>query len=249
MKRKSILLTLALLTLLSGCRAKEDVSSETEPLPIEVTQGKVTYYTQEKTLVNKAEAAEKKEEPKLNLVPEATPLSKQNYSTAVLNASEFNFEKSSLQDFFNTANVTANGEYIKDIENKDFCFHGFSLTINGKGMMYAEFTDKNGGLVEQWNEKESADYKLKALYTSTELLGGVEQIYFDYLNFGTNIFCGMDEASIIVSNGEGETSSADKNIVYYSDKAGNTLGLIFKEDDVYGTNNRYLTELYYFIKQ
>lgn len=244
MKKKVMLFILAvsvLSAICTGCGAKEDETSS-KPLTVDVTQGDVTYYD--------------KEEKATGLAPK-TPLtlSGQNFGKVLLNGSKFNFgEIKTVEEFFEAGNVTVVPNDTFDYECDDFKFHGFALKASDI-VMYAEFT-KDGELVTEWNEADISNYKLKAIYTSAEILRGNNS----YISLAVHILCGLSEKDILTTDGNGYTSKYDNNMVFYPDERGNTIALNYvtyldlaDEEDMIssGTDSdkepvRYLSEIFFF---
>ena len=214
MKSKNVLAAMFAVMMLAssftGCGKQEEVVEEQpQTLPVEV---------EEKTEIDYYEPEED-----TGLVP-PIPLRLRgvSYEAVTVNTNVFHFNDESFSDFLNAANVTVDGENVKDIENSDFKFHGFALKSGNSVQMYAELI-KDGELVETYSDTDKDSYEVKALYTSAELLGDSG----NYFSCGTRVYTGLQKSEIETMNSKGYTSSFDANTFYYPDVEGWTMGLTY----------------------
>lgn len=199
--------------MLAGCSKGGESESAPEPvtLPVAVEEGTVSYY--------------KGDDKPVNLTPVTKlKLHGVDFGLCTLNTEPFNFREKSVQEFIETACADIDGSKTKQIENDDFTFFGFAVT-QGNPRMYVEFVDEKGELVTSYDESKLKSYKLKALYTSDELLGSGGGAY---LTFGARLFTGLTKTDIEMTEGKGYTSGFDENTFYYPDAAGCTLALTYK---------------------
>lgn len=214
--KKNLLLMMALTMAITGmtaCGTKEvEKASEPQTLPIEVKEDEVVDYYEP-------------QEEKAGLVP-PIPLRLKgvSFEGVTLNTTAFHFAEATPDELLEVSGTAIDESDVKDIENDDFCFHGFAARSGGNTMFYVEFT-KDGELVENFIENDMKNYEIKGIWTSAELLDNNTT----YLSCGSRIFIGLQKYDIEMINGKGYTSSFDENMLYYPDVAGWTLGLLYAD--------------------
>lgn len=198
--------------MLTGCGEKksEETSSVPQTLPVEVQTGTVSYY--------------KETDKDAPLVPKTKlKLHGVDFGVCTLNIEAFNFREKSFKEFLEQAGGDVNASKTKQIDNDDFSFFGFAVGGSNPNC-YVELV-KDGELVKTYDKNDIGNYKIKALYTSAEMLGADGG---SYIIFGARLFIGLSKTDIEMTDGKGYTSGYDNNTFYYPDDAGCTLALTYK---------------------
>lgn len=215
MKKHLIVLLAAVMTIsgLTACgKNDEPVEEAPQTLPVDVAEDTDIQYYQP-------------EAEKAGLVPPIPiRLNGVSYETVSLNTKEFHFATATPEELLTASGTEIKADNVMDVENSDFCFYGFAAKSGKNVMFYVEFT-KDGELVEDFDENELGDYEIKAVYTSSDLIGENPL----YLTCGCRIFVGLQKYEIEQVDGKGYSATSDENMFFYPDVAGWTLGLQYKD--------------------